>query len=110
MKFGILYQNAGKWGKQQIVESDWVTESMDTHITRSRADNGYGYQFWTWTDSIKGSELDIVAAIGNGDQRIFFDQKHNLLVVVTAGNYNKWDIENNAHDIFESVVESIENN
>jgi hypothetical protein len=35
----------------------------------------------------------IVACIGNGDQRIFLDKTNELVVVLTAGNYNKWNIK-----------------
>ena len=45
---------------------------------------------------LDGQQRQIPAAVGNGDQRIFIDKKNNLIVVTTAGNYNQWDIENNA--------------
>jgi len=52
--------------------------------------------------------LQIPAAVGNGDQRIYFDKINNLIVVTTAGNYNIWDIKNNAGAILKRILESID--
>jgi len=42
--------------------------------------------------------------VGNGDQRIIFDKEHKLVVVITAGNYNKWDIKKNSAAIMREYV------
>jgi CubicO group peptidase (beta-lactamase class C family) len=105
LKFGILYLKKGKWGTKQIVPEDWVKASLNSHITREDG-GGYGYQFWVLNYTIQGEKLTIPAAVGNGDQRICFDIRNNLLTVTTAGNYNKWDIENNASAIFKYIYTS----
>jgi hypothetical protein len=46
----------------------------------------------------------IVACVGNGDQRIFFDKTHDLVIVITAGNYNKWNIKNNSSALFKNYI------
>lgn len=105
LKFGILYLREGQWGTQQIVPKEWVDESLTSHIDRPNG-GGYGYQFWIFNYDLQGKTLTIPAAVGNGDQRIYFDKSNNLLVVTTAGNYNKWDIENNASAIFKKIYTS----
>lgn len=105
LKFGILYSKKGKWGTKQIVPEEWVKESLNSHINRPDG-GGYGYQFWVFNYTIQGEILTIPAAVGNGDQRIYFDNQNNLLLVTTAGNYNKWDIENNASAIFKKIYTS----
>ena len=105
LKFGILYHHEGQWGGEQIVPKEWVGESLKSHINRPDG-GGYGYQFWILNYTINGEQLTIPAAVGNGDQRIYFDKKNNLLTVTTAGNYNKWDIENNAGAILEKIYTS----
>jgi len=105
LNFGILYQNDGKWGKEQIVPKKWVNESFKSHISRQN-NEGYGYQFWVFNYTIQGKSLSIPAAVGNGDQRIYFDNGNNLLVVTTAGNYNKGEIENNAWALLKKIYTS----
>jgi CubicO group peptidase (beta-lactamase class C family) len=105
LKFGILYQNDGKWKDQQIVQQSWVEQSLTSHISRPGG-GGYGYQFWIFNDTIQGNVIEWPTAVGNGDQRIFFDKKNDLLVVMTAGNYNRWDIKNNAHVILRKIYDS----
>ena len=46
----------------------------------------------------------MVACIGNGDQRILFDKANDLLIVATAGNYNKWDIKKNVYALLKEYV------
>lgn len=105
MKFGTLYQNEGKWGDEQIVPKKWVEDSFYSWVKRPE-DGGYGYQFWILEFNTGTNKLTIPAAIGNGDQRIYFDKTNNLLVAMTAGNYNQWDIENNASAILKKIYTS----
>ncbi|MDB5200514.1 MAG: penicillin-binding protein beta-lactamase class [Chitinophagaceae bacterium] len=109
LKFGILYQYGGKWQGQQIIPRSWVEQSLLSKVARPETHysaGGYGYQFWIFKDSIQGKAMEWPAAVGNGDQRIFFDRKNDLVVVMTAGNYNKWDIKNNAYAILKKIYES----
>lgn len=102
LKFGLLYHRNGLWGMRQIVPKEWVRESLTAHIARPDG-GGYGYQFWIFNISVQGESRAIPAAVGNGDQRIFFDKPNNMVVVTTAGNYNKWDIANNASAVLERI-------
>jgi CubicO group peptidase (beta-lactamase class C family) len=108
LKFGILY-NKGKWKDHQIVPKDWIEQSLQSKVARPQTHysaGGYGYQFWIFKDTIRGKEMEWPAAVGNGDQRIFFGKKNNLVVVMTAGNYNRWDIKNNSFAILRAMYES----
>ncbi|RAI84850.1 serine hydrolase domain-containing protein [Algoriphagus yeomjeoni] len=109
LKFGILYLQEGKWNGEQIVPAEWVTESLKSSISRPD-EGGYGYQFWVIDYSSGSGPLIIPAAVGNGDQRIFYDLKNKMLIVTTAGNYNQWDIENNASAILLKVYSSFTSN
>lgn len=107
LKFGILYHNGGKWGDEQILSNEWVSESLTSTITRPDS-GGYGYQFWIDNYTVQGKSLTIPAAVGNGDQHIYFDKKNNLLIVTTAGNYNLWNIENNASAVLKKIYTSFD--
>jgi len=103
LKFGLLYFNGGKWKDKQVVPQKWVEESFQSHVQRAGG-GSYGYQFWLWEDTINNKPTPIVGCVGNGDQRIFFDKTNDLLVVTTAGNYNKWTIKNNADALVKEYV------
>ena len=103
LKFGLLYNNGGKWNGKNILPSKWIEESFYSYVQRPRG-GGYGYQFWTWNDTLNTKPIAFVACIGNGDQRIFFDKTHGLVIVTTAGNYNKWDIEKDAYALIRDYV------
>jgi CubicO group peptidase (beta-lactamase class C family) len=105
LKFGILYQNNGQWKREQVASQLWVDKSFASKVSRPE-NGGYGYQFWVFNDTLQGKAMTWPAAVGNGDQRIFFDKKNDLLVVMTAGNYNKWDIKNNSFSILKKIYES----
>ena len=103
LKFGLLYNNGGTWNDKSILPAKWVEESFYSYVQRPRG-GGYGYQFWTWNDTLNNKPIAFVACIGNGDQRIFFDKSNHLVIVTTAGNYNKWDIEKNTYALIKDYV------
>ena len=103
LKFGLLYYNDGKWKDQQVVPEKWIEESFQPHVQRPGG-GAYGYQFWLWYETINNNPIPIVACIGNGDQRVFFDTARDFVVVITAGNYNKWDIEKNASALLRDYI------
>jgi CubicO group peptidase (beta-lactamase class C family) len=108
LKFGMLFMNEGKWNDSTIINKDWVNTSVSTLIERPKSDSlhkkGYGYQFWTYSEIINGKSIDITQAKGNGGQAIFLVKSLNLLVVITAGNYNKWNIVNNSNAALSNFI------
>jgi CubicO group peptidase (beta-lactamase class C family) len=102
LNFAFLYNNKGKWNDKQLIPEKWVEESFQPQVKR---DGGaYGYQFWMWEERVGDRTIPLVACVGNGDQRIFFDKANDLLVVITAGNYNKWDIKNDASALLRDYI------
>lgn len=107
LKFGILFSQNGKWENTQIVPEEYLNDAMRSHITFGRNNNvGYGYQFWILSAStiVEGETHSIVAAFGNGDQRIYLDKNHDLIVIFTAGNYNKWTIKKDSEAILSDFI------
>jgi CubicO group peptidase (beta-lactamase class C family) len=99
LKIGMLYMNNGLWNKKILINPEWINLSLNSEIRRSSTKDtnaGYGFQFWTSEEMINGKAIYIQEAKGNGGQRIFFCKSLNLLVVITAGNYNNWDIKNDS--------------
>lgn len=103
LKFGLLYLNSGRWQGKQLIPESWVEASVKSHLQMDEV-TSYGYQFWLWEDQLMGKRTKIISCVGNGDQRIFIDKQNNTVVVVTAGNYNIWDIENDASELVRQYV------
>ncbi len=90
-KYGQLYKNGGRWGKQQIIPADWVKASLAKQVSRTaqKDDGYYGYLFWN--DSIQSGQqsYDVAYASGNGGNKIFIFKDLPLVIVITAKAYNK---------------------
>jgi hypothetical protein len=103
--------NYGKWGNTQIVDTDWVKHSLNTEVSRPTQTpgipQGYGFQFWIGFMKNHQYTSPIPSAIGNGGQYIFFWRGMDILLVFTGGNYNRWDIPNDANAAFGEIVSMI---
>lgn len=103
MRFGMLYFNGGKWNDKQIISSNLVEESMRTHIY-SEEPYGYGYQFWTLVDSVQDQSVKTIEASGNGGQKIEINRSKNLILVITAGNYDLHNLRKTPYDLYLDFV------
>ena len=103
LKFGLLYYNDGNYKDTQVVSKKWVEESFQPNLQQPWG-GSYGYQFWLWQDTIKNKIVPFVYCDGKGDQKIIFDKTHDLLIVATAGNYEKRDIKNNVYALLKEYV------
>jgi CubicO group peptidase (beta-lactamase class C family) len=99
LKFGMLYLNNGKWNRKQIIPATLVDESMSAQI-KTGENGAYGYQFWILKDTIPGEAIEIIEASGNGGQKIAINKDKNLLIVVTAGNYDAHDLRKGSYDLY----------
>ena len=90
LKLGILFVDGGRWRGRQIISEAWVRASLAEH---SHVDNvSYGYFWWRpWLDvetSTGSRHVDVVAAQGNGGQKIYLVPQYDLVAVFTGGGYN----------------------
>jgi CubicO group peptidase (beta-lactamase class C family) len=90
LKLGILFAQGGRWHGRQVISESWVHASLAEH---SHVDNvSYGYFWWRpWfnVETPTGSQhVDVVAAQGNGGQKIYLVSQYDLVAVFTGGGYN----------------------
>ena len=83
-KYGLLYLQGGLWNGEQILDPDWVRESVEGKID-SGYDTHYGY-FWKSIFSPDGKH-EIFFASGTGGQFIVCIPGLDA-VVVTAAVFN----------------------
>ncbi len=88
-KLGQLYLDNGVWQGQRILSEEWVKNASRRWIGSriEGRDTGYGYQWWTYTFSINGEQVDSFFAAGAGGQYIFVVRSKNLVVVFTQGDH-----------------------
>lgn len=112
LKIGMLYLNGGNWNGNQIIPSKLVEASLISQVTTPYSDSvgtiGYSNQFWVYADKINGTLAHYAQAQGNGGQLIVIDKERKLVLVTTAGNYDKEPRKSSYgvyHDfIFPSIV------
>jgi CubicO group peptidase (beta-lactamase class C family) len=90
LKIGILFSQDGRWQGRQVISSAWVRTSTAEH---SHVDNvSYGYFWWRpWlnVETPTGPQhVHLVAAQGNGGQKIYLVPQYGLVAVFTGGAYN----------------------
>jgi CubicO group peptidase (beta-lactamase class C family) len=106
IKFGALYLNNGSSNGKQLLSVKYAEEALKTQILRAKdtKTNGYGYLFWTQTDTLNNKTFQLAAAKGNGGQRIFIDKDLRLIVVITAGNYENNHLKNNGEKALDDYI------
>ncbi|WP_296702288.1 serine hydrolase [Algoriphagus sp.] len=99
LKFGLLYLNDGKWKGKQLIPEYLIRESIKTQIV-TEPNYGYGFQFWTLTETSKNQTISTIEASGNGGQKIEINKSKNLIVIITAGNYDKENLNKYSYDLY----------
>ncbi len=91
-KIGQLYLQKGVWNGNRIVSENWVTESTleSMYVPPSRNPipgfiKSYGYQWWRGTFS--NGNIETYFAAGWGGQFIYVIPDMNMVIVITAGDF-----------------------
>lgn len=87
-KIGQLVLDRGAWGESRVVSSEWLDQSFTPRV-RANDELDYGYHWWLGKSKADGRPW--FGAFGNGGQRLFIVPGLELVVVITAGNYNQPD-------------------
>ncbi len=107
-KFGLLFLNGGVWNSEQIIPSQLVAQTLRSQISTPYSDStyhtGYSNQFWLPTEIIEGKEVSWIQCQGNGGQIVVIDKKNDLVLVITAGNYDRSDLRKSSWDIYFDFV------
>ena len=90
LKLGILFEQGGRWHRRRIISESWVSTSTAEH---SHVDNvTYGYFWWRHMFNVElpggAQQVVVIAAQGNGGQKIYIAPEYQLVAVFTGGGYN----------------------
>jgi len=90
-RIGQMLLDGGKAGERQIVPAAWLEDSFKP-AARINDRRWYGYHWYAGNapfESLKGRRrARYFGAVGNGGQRLVAFPDLELVVVITAGNYN----------------------
>jgi CubicO group peptidase (beta-lactamase class C family) len=98
-RFGYLYLNKGRWGREQIIDADWVIESARDHVRRSE-NFGFGYH---WVVSRRGGQLAFNAD-GWGGQIICIVPSLDMVVVLKSEAENPG--AHSYYDVLGALIEA----
>lgn len=86
---GELVHQGGIMDDMLIVEPSWLDEalSVQTHIPERR--ERYGYLWWLDGGNVKGKDVSLIYAHGNGGNFIFIVPELDLVAAFTGKNYGK---------------------
>jgi CubicO group peptidase (beta-lactamase class C family) len=91
-RVGQMLLDGGRAGERQIVPAAWLEESFRPAV-RINDRRQYGYHWYVGEVTFNGPEgrrrARWSAATGNGGQRLLVFPDLELVVVITAGNYNQ---------------------
>ena len=91
-RIGQLVLDGGRAGDRQLVPAAWLDASFEPRVP-SVEELAYGYQWWLWPREPRADGRRWMAAFGNGGQRLTIMPHLDLVLVVTAGNYNQPDAD-----------------
>ena len=99
LKLGQLYLDGGKWRGKQIVSEKWVAQSTRPHA-RIDDESDYGYLFWLRRFKPDDAKSAAWYMTGNGGNKVVIFPALDLVVVVTATNFNTRDM----HALSDTIV------
>jgi len=104
-KIGQLYQNDGIYNGLQILNAEWINNSLSRQINIPFLDDAYyGYLLWNKTYSIDNQTHECFYASGNGGNKIFIFKELPLVVVITAKAYNSMNMHEVADEILQEYI------
>jgi CubicO group peptidase (beta-lactamase class C family) len=89
-RFGLLTLHHGNWDGKQLISEQWVKQALTPTI----ANTGYGYMNWYLNTNKKllpSAPENTWVHIGNGNNIIYCDPDHDLVVVARWINNNDMD-------------------
>jgi CubicO group peptidase (beta-lactamase class C family) len=87
LKLGQLYLNGGKWNGKQLINEAWVKASTTPHVQIDETTE-YGYLWWLKSYKSGTRSHASYFMTGNGGNKIWVFPELDMVVVITATNYN----------------------
>jgi CubicO group peptidase (beta-lactamase class C family) len=107
LNLGRLMLDGGRWQGRSVVPPAWVDATLKPVITVGKGPLGYGHQWWSGPVESAGRTLTWTGGLGNGGQRLFCVPDLDLVVVMTAGQYNSGSVGGAEMRLFRRIVATL---
>lgn len=111
-KLGVLIANKGKWGEEQIIQSDYVSRLLK-HKVFDLTDywfltDSYGMLWYKAQRTYNGKKFDYLFASGNGGNHLVVVPKENLVIALTSSAYGQGYPHRRAYTILGEILSALE--
>lgn len=89
-RIGQLVLNQGTYEGRRIVSAAWIADSLKPRVAIAKFDpyaDDYGYFWYSRTHTIKGAQILVHFASGNGGNKIYVVPSHDMVVAITSSAY-----------------------
>ncbi len=100
-RLGRLMLQGGEWEGRQVVPQAWVQMLLSPCAPDGEE---FGHHWWSGNVFVRGKEVRWHAAFGNGGQRLFIVPSLDLVVVMTAGEYDDGSVGRAQRHLLQQVV------
>jgi CubicO group peptidase (beta-lactamase class C family) len=83
-RFGMLYMNEGKWGNEQIIQAQWVKETLTAYTPKTER-YGFGYA-WSMPPE-NAFNQKCYTAEGSGGHALMLFPESDMIIVHRANTY-----------------------
>ncbi len=111
-KLGVLVSNNGKWGKEQIIQSDYVNRLLKHKVFDLKdywfLTDSYGMLWYKAERTYNGKKFDYLFASGNGGNHLIVVPEENLVVALTSSAYGQGYPHRRAYVILGKILSALE--
>lgn len=104
LKLGELLLDGGRWNGRQIVDANWIAQSMDPRTAPVGEGDRFGYAWHVTSVPVVGRSYTVVSAGGNGGQLMLVVPQLDLAMMLAAGNYGQYSVWGTFLSEFASAV------
>ena len=109
-KLGELVRQAGSYDGHRVIAEQWIRDSIAPRVRIDDVDpyaDSYGYFWYTRTHRVRGRDVPVVFASGNGGNKIYVVPSYELVVAVTSSAYNRGYGQRRSQAILLAVLEAL---
>lgn len=111
-KLGVLVASHGRWGEEQIIQSDYI-KRLRTHQVFDLTDywyltDTYGMLWYKSERAYNGKKIEYLFASGNGGNHLIVVPEMNMVIALTSSAYGQGYAHRRAYAILGKILSALE--